>query len=194
MRGIRFGTGAGRESQYAYLADFYRKVDRGIADLLHGRNAPLILAGVDEDTAAYRMIHTYPNLLSQSIHGSPSGPWSEQDLLQQTYSIVRAEHVDRTAASLVEWKERLAPARFTTDLDTILAAASDGRVDKLCLDESAQRNGRLPEANHGARGNGEQEDLLNVAAVETILHGGAAFGLPANKMPEGAAVAAVFRY
>jgi hypothetical protein len=191
MRGVRFGTGSGRETQHAYLADFYRMVDRGIVELLHSGNPPLVLAGVDEDTAAFRTIHTYPNLLSQSIHGSPSGPWSEQELLQQAYSIVRAEHVHRTAASLVEWKERLAPARFATDLDTILAGAAEGRVERLYIDESAQRIGRLPDSNHGER---EEEDLLNVAAVETILHGGVAFGLPANRMLEGAAVAAIFRY
>ena len=194
MRGVRFGTGSARETQYAYLADFYRMVDRGIFELLHTGSVPLVLAGVDEDTAAYRMIHTYPNLLSQSIHGSSNGSLSEQDLLQQAYSIVRAEHVDRMAASLVEWKERLAPARFTTDLDTILMAAKDGRVDKLYINESAQTTGHLPGAGPGERRNRGEDDLLNVAAVETILHGGLAFALPANKMSEGAPVAAVFRY
>ena len=62
------------------------------------------------------------------------------------------------------------------------------------MDESAQKIGQLPNANHGARSNREEEDLLNVAAVETILHGGMAFELPANKMLGGAAVTAVFRY
>jgi hypothetical protein len=194
MRSVRFGTGSGRETQRAYLADFYRMVDRGITELLHGGNSPLVLAGVDEDTATYRMIHSYPNLLSQGIHGNAQGSQSEQDLLHQAYFIVRAEHVDRTATSLVEWKERLAPARFTTDLETVLRAATDGRVDRLYIDESAQSSGRLPDANHGARWNRGEEDLLNVAAVETILQGGTVFVLPAHKMPDRAAVAAVFRY
>jgi len=190
---IRFGTGSGRETQHAYLADFYRMVDRGIFELLHGGNAPLVLAGVDEDTAAYRMAHTYPNLLSRSIHGSPSGPWLEQDLLEQAYSIVRAEQVDRAAASLMESRDRLAPARFTTDLDTVLGAAADGRVEKLYIDESAQKTGHLPDGKSERRVQ-EDEDLLNVAAVETILHGGVAFALPPNKMPDGGAIAAAFRY
>jgi hypothetical protein len=191
-RGIRFGTGSGHETQQAYVSDFYKMVDRGIVELLHGGNAPLVLAGVDEDTAVYRIVHTYPNLLSQSIHGSPSGR-SEEDLLQEAYSIVRAEHIERIAASLVEWKERLAPARFTTDLEAILGAATEGRVEKLYIDESAARTGRLTDLS-GTPWNRGEEDLLNAAAVETILHGGAAFGLPANKMQDGAAVAAVFRY
>ena len=193
MRGIRFGTASGRETQYAYLADFYRMVDRGVAELLHGGNPPLILAGVDEDTAAYRAIHTYPNLLSETIHGSARDASSQQDLFEEVYSIVRADHVDRMAASLVERKERLAPARISMNLELILSAAAEGRVEKLYVNEGAQKMGFLPDAIRSARGRRE-EDLLNVAAVETILHGGAAFSLPANKLPDGASVAAVLRY
>jgi len=192
-RGIRFGTGSGRETQHAYLADFYRIVDRGVAELLHRSNAPLVLGGVDEDTAAYRMVHSYANLMSKSIHGSPGGSVSEQDFLMEAYSIVRGEQVNRAAAALVEWKERLAPERFTTDLDTVLRAAADGRIDRLYVDESAQRIGRLPDAD-GGRLDGGEEDQLNVAVVETILHGGVAFGLPANRMPDNTIAAAVFRY
>jgi hypothetical protein len=194
MRGIRFGTGSGRESQPAHLADFYRIVDRGIVTLLHSGNPPLILAGVGEDTAAYRMINTYLNLLSHSIHGSPNQSLTEPDLLQHAYSIVRAERVGRTAASLAELNERLSPARFTSDLDTILGAAAEGRVDKLYIDADAQIKGRLPSTTPSPRWNGAEEDLLNVAVVEAMLHGGFAFELPANKMPDGATISAVFRY
>ena len=193
MRGVRFGTGTDREKERSHIADFYRLVDRGIAELLHHGKAPLVLAGVDEDTATYRMIHSYPNLLSQSIHGSPNAPVSDQDLVEQGYAIVRAELLDRTAASLMEWKERLAPARFSTDLDTVLHASVEGRIDKLYVDESAQRTGVFSDRGEGAQGSGE-EDLLNIAAVQTLLHSGVAFELPAGKMPDHAVVAAVFRY
>lgn len=190
MRGVRFGTGSAREKKRTHLADFYKIVDRGIGELLHGGNAPLVLAGVDEDTAVYRMIHTYPNLLSQSIHGSLSGPAAEQDLLQQAHAIVRTDHTDRTAASLAEWRERLAPTRFARDLNTVLRVSAQGRVDKLYVCETAQKNGILPDGGSSRW----EEDLLNVAAVQTILHGGAAFELPQHKMPDGAPVAAVLRY
>ena len=38
------------------------------------------------------------------------------------------------------------------------------------------------------------ENLLNLAVVHTILNGGSVYALPENKMPEGAVVAALFRY
>jgi hypothetical protein len=60
MRRIRFGTGSGRETQHSYLAEFYKKVDHGIHELLNTHGSPLLLAGVDEDTALYRAGNTYP--------------------------------------------------------------------------------------------------------------------------------------
>jgi hypothetical protein len=40
----------------------------------------------------------------------------------------------------------------------------------------------------------ENEDLLEIAAIQTYLNGGSVFILPANKMPEPKATVAVFRY
>jgi hypothetical protein len=194
MPGVRFGTGSGRETQHTYLADFYKMVDRGVVDLLRAGEAPLVLAGVDEDTAAYRSIHTYSNLVSQSLHGSPNGPAPDQELVEQAYALVRSAQIDRTATAVLEWKERFAPARFATELKTILHAATEGRIDKLYIGEDAHETGVLLDIEGTGRWSRGDEDLLNAAAVETMLHGGMAFGLPSNKMPDESAAAAVLRY
>jgi hypothetical protein len=46
----------------------------------------------------------------------------------------------------------------------------------------------------GGRTNWHGEDLMNVAAVETLLRGGAVYSLPSHLMPRGAVAAATFRY
>jgi len=196
MHGIRFGTGSGRETQHTYLSDYYKAVDRGIAGRLNGSGAPLVLAGVQEDTGSYRTINTYPNLLSRGISGSPSGstPAKENDVVEQAYWIVRSDNAEKAAARLAELKERVSPARFSLHLEPILHAAAEGRVDRIYIDESAQRVGFFADAAHGGRLSWGEEDLLNRAAVETILHSGLAFALPNSGMPDGAAVAAVFRF
>ena len=43
-------------------------------------------------------------------------------------------------------------------------------------------------------GTPEDEDLVNDAAVQTILHAGKVLVVPHHKMPTGAAVAAIFRF
>jgi release factor family 3 len=194
MHRIRFGTSSGRETQSVYLADFFKAVDRGVREILHEGRAPLILAGVDEDTAIYRSIITYSNLLKQSIHGSANTPLAEDELLRMASGIVRSDCIERAAAALTESREKMAPARFSTDVEAILRATAEGRVSRLYIDEGAQKLGVFQGARRGGRSDWDEEDLLNVAAVETILQGGLAFALPAAKMPDGAAMAALFRY
>ncbi len=38
------------------------------------------------------------------------------------------------------------------------------------------------------------EDLLDAAAIQTLMHGGVVYAVEPQKMPDEAAIAAVFRY
>jgi len=192
MRGVQFGTGSGRETQHAHLHDFYRAVDRGLSETLRS-NEPLVLAGVDVDVAIYRSISTYSNLQEQAIHGSPGDVFSQAQILRRAQDIALFDLQRRMALEMAESKERLAPARFSTDLESILRAALKGRVSDLYLDENGQRMGTFDGKDLGGPTNWHDEDLLNVGAVETLLRGGAVYSLPSHLM-SGAIAAAAFRY
>jgi Bacterial archaeo-eukaryotic release factor family 3 len=194
MQGVKFGTGSGRETKRAHLHDFYRAVDRGVCELLRWNQATLILAGVDEDLAIYRSISTYSNLLEQRIQGSPGGAIPPAEILRRAHDIALFDFQRRAAFELAASQEHLAPARFSTDLDTVLRAAAEGRVSDLYLDENATRMGTFDGKVLGGSTNWHDEDLLNVAAVETLLRGGAVCSLPSHLMPSGSVVAAAFRY
>jgi len=193
LRGVQFGTGSGRETQHAYLHDFYRAIDRGVKEILHSSQAPLILAGVGEDVAIYRAINTYSNLLEQGIHGSPNLEMTPARILRHAHDITLFDLQRRAALQVSESKERLSPGRFYTDLESILQAAAEGRVSDLYLDENGQRMGNFDGKRFGGHTNWHDEDLLNVAAVETLLRGGAVYSLPIHLMT-GAVAAAAIRY
>ena len=194
MRGVRFGTGSGRETAHTYVADFFKAVDRGLHELVHAGDVPLVLAGVDEDTTLYRSISGYRMLLKESIAGSANSPLPEDELMSRAHAIVRSDTAERAASSLNSLKERMAPARFSTELNTILPASVEGRVGWLYLNADARMMGAFDGVRRGGRSNWGEEDLLNLAAIETLDHKGLAFSLAAGKMPDGAAVVAVFRY
>ena len=194
MVGVRFGTGSGRETQHAHLHDFYRAVDRGVNELLHWNQAPLVLAGVEEDVAIYRALSTYSHLSKQTIHGSPGATQPPAQILRNAHTIALFDVQQRVASELEESRERLAPARFSTDLAAILQAAVESRVSDLYLDENGQRIGDFDGKILGGAVNWHAEDLLNVAAVETILRGGAVYSLPTHRMPGASIAAAAFRY
>ena len=194
MHAVRFGTGSGDERQGAYLADFYKAVDRGVRELLGAASdAPLVLAGVEEDTVLYRRSNTYAHLLGQSAHGS-KGVAMDAAILLQAYSIVRSDSIERALRVLHAAKERVAPARYSTSMNSILRAAGEGRVARLYIDESARIYGMFEGIRGGEGWNQGEQDLLNIAAVETIRQGGMAFVLPSGRIPDGAKIAAIFRY
>ncbi len=194
-RGIRFGTGSGKETEHAHLADFYKMVDRAVQQVQHDGHAPLVLAGVQEDSSMYRNVALYPAIVERSVGGSPDGGGlTEKDLERQARAIVQTAESDRLAAELAELKERTTPARFSTNLWNILKAATEGRVGRIYIDENAERKGVFQELKRGDRWDWGEEDLLNLAAVETLRHGGLAFTLPSSRMPDQACIAAFFRY
>lgn len=198
MHGVQFGTGYGREAAHAHLHDFFRAVDRGVNQLLHGSASPLILAGVDEDVNLYRAANTYPDLLEHGIAGSAGETqgqsMSRTRILHQAQDIALFSR-QRTAALRMEAaKERFTPGRFSVDLPAILQATAEARVQDLYLDENGRRVGTFEGKIFGGHGNWHDEDLLNVAAVETLRGGGAVFSLPSHAMPSGAVAAATFRY
>lgn len=186
MRGVRFGTGSGREREHTHLRDFYKLIDRALQEV--EPEAPLILSGVEEDVAMFRAASTYRNLVQGGITGNPDLQ-EPSELLQQAYGLLRADATVREAAALSTARERTA-SRFSTDLIAILHAAFEGRVSHLYLDESAEQMDVFERRNYRSWG---KEDLLNLAAVQTMIHHGKVAELPPGVV-SGAAAAAVMRF
>jgi hypothetical protein len=173
-RRIRFGTGTEREAEAAHLHDYYTAVDRALIELTTpaaNLRPPLLLAGVDEDTSVFRGLSRYPNRIDATIGGSPTDGASHHDLLDRSLALIRENAVNRAAADLASARERLAPARFSSDPPKISACAAEGRIERLFLRSDIR----------------EQYERFNTAAVETIRHGGQVSVLPPDRMPEPAA-------
>jgi hypothetical protein len=79
-------------------------------------------------------------------------------------------------------------------LKDVLTAAHDGRVLTLVVSDSLTPTGTFDEATNQAIGGKGDQDLVNDAAAQTILHAGNVLVAPNSKMPHGSPVAAVFRY
>jgi hypothetical protein len=186
MHAVRFGTGSGRETQGAHLSDYYKLVDRGMHKLLHEPGIPLVLAGVEEDLVAYRSASTHRNLARTSLRGGAilSVPAVEQ--VFELSSRLRAEELAYEMEALQGAQEHAVPGRFLTDPDAAVTAAFEGRVHQLYIDRRAELIGSYR--------TWFNEEILNLAAVETLVNGGKAFELPEDMMPAGAVVVAVLRY
>lgn len=193
MQGVQFGTGSARERRRSHLHDFYRAVDRGINELPGHKQAPLVLLGVDEDVAVYRAANTYPNLVEKAIPAGTGAPLNDAQILRNAHAVVIFDGERRAGLEMRQARERLSPARFSTDMNKILRSAVEGRVAQLYIDENAHRIGTFDAKIYGGNVNWHDEDLLNVAAVETLARAGAVYSLPTHQM-DGAIIAAALRY
>ncbi len=189
MVAVRFGTGTEREKESDHLLDYYRAVDRGITSSFL-RKTSLILAGVQVDTDRFKAVSSNALLLSECIPGSKDVP-HPHELLKPAYAILHRAHENREIATLKHDENRNGWARFSTHLENILKAAVEGRVQEVYLD-SAKQSAGIVEAD-GYRSFGA-EDLLNFAAVQTMLHRGQLHEIPSAEMPLDAMALAIFRY
>ncbi len=180
MQGVVFGTGSESEKEQDRFRHFLKAVERGVTKLLRRDAEPLILAGVEYDVAIYRQLNTYPHLLEQAIHGSPEG-LTAQNLHERAWEIVSQCPSEPLQKALAEYRKQSGAALVLGDTGAIVKAAAEGRVAGLFLSENAGDGG-------------QPDDPLNMAALQTVLHGGWAFELNLADMPEKDSAVALLRF
>ncbi|HWF47585.1 MAG TPA: hypothetical protein VG168_11310 [Bryobacteraceae bacterium] len=195
-KGVLFGSFTDTEDKQEYLAHFYKEIDRAVGNILKDGKAPLVLAGVEYELSLYRGLSSYPYLLEQSVQGAPNG-LKGGEMHARALEALQQEYAARVEAFLEEYNHKSGGLGIHGVKDVVLAA-HDGRVNILLVSDSLELTGRFEEDVHQVKvredGAPEEEDLLNDAAVQTILHGGQVLVAPNRKMPSGAAMAALLRF
>lgn len=195
-KGVMFGTSSEREDKDEYLSHFFGQIDRAVNEKLRGKTEPVVLAGVEYELALYRNVNTYPHLAKEDVHGAPNSLKAGEMHARALDAMLRCYEM-KTDSALAEYNHR-AGGGASNRLKDVIKAAHDGRVLTLLVSDSLETTGSFDEMTHTVKGRemgtSEDEDLINDAAVQTILHAGQVFVVPNGKMPNGAPLAAIFRY
>ncbi len=176
---------------------FLHQVENGIRKLLSGQKAPLVLAGVEEIRAMYAQANTYPHLVEGGLDGNPDRMKSA-DLQRAAWDLVEPRFTKAREDAIAAYWQLAGGERASERLTEVLQAAEIGRVQFLLVDLERQRWGSFDPRHSVISVHEEEEpgdeDLVNRAALHTLLHGGRVFALESERMPDGQLVAAVFRY
>lgn len=194
---IYHGHGGAADSSEADLMRFFRRVNQDLTEFLNGEQAPLVAACVDHLFALYRKANTNPLLLEEFVRGSPEN-LKPEELHGQAWPIAESYFVRSLLAAVEQYRKLAGTDRVSDKLETVLPAAFAGRVASLLVPAGVQRWGtfsaeREELAEHEKPQPGD-EDLLNLAAVQTYLTGGAVFVVAPEEMPSRVPTAAVLRY
>jgi hypothetical protein len=174
-------------------------VDEGISEVLRGQQAPLVLAGVDYLHPIYHEANTYPHLVDDGIEGNPK-ELSAEELHAQVWPIVHPILAadQRDAAAQYRQLAGAGSERASSELDQVIPAAYHGQIETLFVALDLERWGVFdPDSNkmelHREAQPGD-EDLLDLAAVHTVLNSGTVYAVESGKVPGETSLAALFRY
>lgn len=193
---IVHGHTRGQEDIKRDIQQYFHRVDAAVTPVLRDARAPLVLAAVDYLIPLYRNANQHPHLLAEAITGNPDG-LGQDELHRQAWALVepvfrRAEH-----EAEARYRELAGTGRTSTDLAATLAATRDGRVETLFV-SLAEVWGRFDAASGEVRVHDRPEpgddDLLDVAATQTLVTRGAVYPRAPGAVPGGGSVAAVLRY
>jgi hypothetical protein len=197
--GIFHGHGVGIDDAKDEIFRYFREVDNGLRQIMGNEHSPLVLAGVEYLLPIFRKASTYPYIIDEAIMGNPER-LKPEELHAQALEIVVPELQKQQHAMERRYHESAGKGYTAAGVRTVLPAAARGQVEALfvALDES--RPGRFDRQNNEVMVLDEDddpavEDLLDLAAVETLRHDGKVYALERDKLPDtNAAVAAVLRY
>ena len=180
------------------IFQYFRGVDRNVQGILRDQTAPLVLAGVDYLLSLYKEAATYPRLLDEGLSGNPEGR-SADDLHAAAWKIVKPYFMKDQQEALARYRRNAGTGTTSHDLGQIVPAARHSQVEVLFVTLDEQRWGRYdPDRNTVTlhdRARNDGEDLLNLAAVETLMHGGTVFALNSGQLPEPeSSAAALLRF
>jgi hypothetical protein len=178
------------------ILHFFRNVNEGIASRLKGQSAPLVLAAVHYLMPIYHRVNSYPHLLDEGIFGNPD--IQAEELLHSAARIILNTHSERERDSVLKvYTESINTGITSSNLRDVVVAAVRGRIRFLLVPEDTEQWGTFDSPDvvhvHAQREAGDDE-LLNLAVVSTLRNGGKAFIAPKDFLPEGASLAAVFRF
>lgn len=193
-----YGYASGpEEDDKERIERFFREVDRGLQSILRGERSPLVLAGVDYLLPIYRAVSTYPLLAKGGVAGNPE-TLRPSDLQQKAWAIVQPMFESEQRQALAQFDQLAKSERASTDLHKVIPAAYYGQVETLLIPRGIRQWGHFePETGRVVVHKTERpeaEDLLDFAAIHTIMHDGAVYTVTPDVIPKHAPVAAVLRY
>ncbi|WP_409227938.1 baeRF7 domain-containing protein [Gudongella sp. SC589] len=181
------------------ISKHLRSIDKEVNKVLKDTKHPLIVYSVDYIYPMYREVSSYPNLMEESIKGSPEGV-GEKEIHQKAVDVFKPRVEKRLEKEIEKFMTLLnTDSKLGTDsIERIVLSSNNGGVDTLFIAEDVQKWGVFNEEDNSLDVNNKEDvghvDLMDKAAMLTLSSGGTVHVLQRDKMPSGKPIAAVLRF
>ncbi|MDX1377381.1 MAG: hypothetical protein R3307_00920 [Anaerolineales bacterium] len=192
------GQGKQADEDEKDVLRYFQYVNNGLHPLLK-ENIPLVLAGAGHLLPIYRDANSYTGLLEESLEGNPD-EMDEKELHQQVWKIIKPIFEKEKSEAIEQFEQLIGKGSdlAANDLKAVVKAAKYGQVETLFIPVNVQHWGRFEHERNQVWLDGkpslENEDLLNFAAVQTILNSGQVYVLQPEDVPGSGSLAVILRY
>jgi hypothetical protein len=197
-QGVFFGHGGDDFDENAEIRNYYHQFDGALQNYLGDKDAPMVLAGVGFLHPIYKEANSYPNLVEDGIT-KDVGQMPIEELQQESWKIVQNQYQSNVKQALnVYYTMQDSGEKTTQNIEMIVSSAYFKRVNTLFIAENVHVWGKFDpddnKVNLEKTQSPENQELLNLAAVHTLLNGGNVLMLKKEEIPGNADAAAILRY
>lgn len=194
---MQHGHGLTKELNEKLLADYFKLLAKQLEKYLSSDGPPLILITAEKQQSLFRKHYHLKNLLEQGVATSPDH-LSEQELYAAARPLIEEISAQSRQKARESYQNQQGTSRISHQLEEILQAAGEGRVETLFTPLGAELWGQLPQEGeliktHDSPQNGDMA-LTNWAICHTYQHGGIPYVVPREEMPEDQPMTAILRW
>ncbi len=194
---IFHGQGGAKDTDTKEVENYLKTVENFVTSFLKKTNDPLVLAGVGEAVDIYRKVNHYNRLQDQSVTGNPD-PKSDKKIRDEAWEVIKSYFLQDMFNDMERLGDLSDSDMQSDNLSEIVEASFYGKIDSLFIPIGTYSWGRFDEdqntVHHGNERGKHDYDLINMAAIKTLTQGGDVYALDKEDMPNGNAIAAIFRY
>jgi hypothetical protein len=194
---VGYGSGVTADEHKTNLLRFFHLLDDSLKPFLAGKKEPLVFAGVDYLFPIFKLANTYPNLMAENVMGNPES-LGVAEIHKQAWSLIERRHMDAREQAAERYRQLAGTGKTLDGVADVVRAATIGRIDTLFVPKGVQVWGLVDEASGLVELHDEpatrDQDMLDLAAVQTLVNGGTLFTVDKQDVPGGNTVAAVLRY
>lgn len=182
----RNGQGELRPTKKELVEEYFRNVVVGLKNIVLTPRTPVVVAGVDYLHPIFKEVAHGINVMPKGIVGNPD-ELKAKELHQKSWELVEpyfSKERERNREAYGDWA---GTGKTSYDVNRIVPAAYNGRVDTLFIAKGTHQWGRFKEDTQEVEvhENFQYGDdcLVSRAAVQTILNGGNAYVVDKGDLP-----------
>lgn len=191
------GHGAAADIPQEFLLRYFRKVSRALHPVLKEERAPLCLAAVEYLIPLYKDASSYSHVLDKGIGGNPENLRPEE-LHKKAWDIAGPLFLQEQNKAAQTYLDLAETEKASNLLQEVVPASFHGRAAVLFVAVGVQKWGTFDPGSNKLAVHSKKRihdvDLLDFAAVHTLLNGGTVYAVKPDDVPGGSSMAAVYRY